>query len=114
MNYFLMAFCCRNPNCMHLLLTATITAKTYWQIARTELLEKSSIADCHLLLRGETHSTHFYGNTAKHILENKSAIWRNFTIGVQVSFIVISEYLSDGGARGWGKGGFSRTHFILC
>ena len=114
MKYFLKAFCCRNPNCMHLLLTAMITAKNLFANSENWVIRKSSIVDCHLLLRGETHSTHFYVNTAKHILENKSAIWHNFTIGVQVSFMVIPEYLRDGGARGWGKGGFSRTHFILC
>ena len=77
------------------------------------MIRKSSIADCHLLLKGETHSTRFHRNTAEHILENKSAIWRNFTIGVQVSFMLIPEYLRDGGARGWGKGGF-QGHILFC
>ena len=45
--------------------------------------------------------------------EIKSAIWRNFTIGVQVSFMLIPEYLRDGGARGWGKGGF-QGHILFC
>ena len=36
-----------------------------------------------------------------------------FTIGVQVSFMVIPEYLRDGGAGGWGKGGF-QGHILFC
>ena len=59
--------------------------------------------------KGEIHSTRSHRNTEEHILENKSAIWRNFTIGVRVSFMVIHEYLRDGGAGGWGKG-----HILFC
>ena len=63
--------------------------------------------------KGETHSTRSHRNTEEHILENKSAIWYNFTIGVRVSFMVIHEYLRDGGAGGWGKGGF-QGHILFC
>ena len=42
-----------------------------------------------------------------------SAISRNFTIGVLVSFMVIHEYLRDGGGVGWGKGGF-QGHILFC
>ena len=60
---------------MHLLLTATIAAKTDSQIARTEVLER----------------------VPERI----------------VSFMVIHEYLRDGGGVGWGKGGF-QGHILVC